>query len=110
VVFQAELERWLTSEAWRAVAGRLGLSPREREVVESVMADRSDRAIGMALGISRHTVHTHLERVYRKLGVSSRTELFRCVVGCYLALASDPGSPVPPNCERFRDGRCPFGR
>jgi len=79
-----ELERWLTPEAWRAIAERLGLSPRERDVVKGVIDDRTELGIGQALAISPHTVHTYLERIYHKVGVNSRTELVSRVWRCYL--------------------------
>jgi DNA-binding CsgD family transcriptional regulator len=49
------------------------LSPREREVLALVEAGRSNAEIGRALWISPATVRTHLEHVYAKLGVHSRT-------------------------------------
>jgi len=36
---------------------------------------RSSRAIGDHLGLSTRTVDTHLARVYRKLGITGRSEL-----------------------------------
>lgn len=37
--------------------------------------------IAMTLNISQHTVHTHIERLYRKLNVNSRSELLVRVFG-----------------------------
>jgi DNA-binding CsgD family transcriptional regulator len=37
------------------------------------------------LGISPHTVHTHIERLYRKVGVASRVSLVRRVFVEYLS-------------------------
>ena len=50
------------------------LTPRQRRVVQLVSAGYDDRSIGRLLGISPRTVHTHLQHVYRALGVTSRTE------------------------------------
>lgn len=50
----------------------LRLSPRELQIVQGVFDDLKEAAIADRLGISSHTVHTHLERLYRKLGVSGR--------------------------------------
>lgn len=54
--------------------GRAPLSPREREVLELVAAGLTNREIASQLGIGVETVKTLLERVFRKLGVSGRTE------------------------------------
>jgi DNA-binding CsgD family transcriptional regulator len=49
------------------------LTPREREVLRWVSAGKTDRDIGEILAISRRTVHKHLQHVYEKLGVETRT-------------------------------------
>lgn len=51
----------------------LPLSPREREVLRWVAAGKTDRDVADILGISRRTVHKHLQRVYAQLGVETRT-------------------------------------
>lgn len=48
------------------------LSGREREVLAWVARGKSNTDIGTILGISAHTVDTHLRRVYLKLGVCDR--------------------------------------
>jgi DNA-binding CsgD family transcriptional regulator len=52
----------------------LGLSRRQTEVLAWVAQGRSNYAIGVVLGISELTVKKHLEHIYAKLGVWSRTE------------------------------------
>jgi DNA-binding CsgD family transcriptional regulator len=54
--------------------GAPALTPRQSRVVQLVSAGYDDRSIGRLLGISPRTVHTHLQHVYRTLGVTSRTE------------------------------------
>jgi DNA-binding CsgD family transcriptional regulator len=49
------------------------LTPREREVVRWLAAGKTDRDIGAILGISARTVHKHLQHIYEKLGVETRT-------------------------------------
>jgi DNA-binding CsgD family transcriptional regulator len=49
------------------------LTAREREVLEWVAAGKTDRDIGAIIGISPRTVHKHLQHVYAKLGVETRT-------------------------------------
>jgi DNA-binding CsgD family transcriptional regulator len=56
-------------------AGIEPLTAREREVALLAARGRSSREIGSHLGLSTRTVDTHLARVYRKLGISGRSEL-----------------------------------
>jgi ATP/maltotriose-dependent transcriptional regulator MalT len=51
------------------------LSGRELEVVRLVAAGHTNREIANALFISEHTVARHIQNVFAKLGVSSRTAL-----------------------------------
>lgn len=81
------LHRW----ARRVLAGRgvrtppvdvrddLGLTPRERQVAAEVAAGRTNREIAERLFISVRTVTSHLDHIYTKLGISSRSELARLV-------------------------------
>lgn len=50
-----------------------GLTPRELEVLRLVAAGSSNREIAVMLVISEHTVARHLQNIFAKLGVSSRT-------------------------------------
>jgi DNA-binding CsgD family transcriptional regulator len=54
-----------------------GLTARQLEVLRLVAAGKSNREIAAALVISEHTVARHLQDVYAKLGVSSRTAASR---------------------------------
>lgn len=51
----------------------LGLTPREAEVLAWVAQGKTNRETAMILGASTRTVQKHLERVFAKLGVESRT-------------------------------------
>jgi DNA-binding NarL/FixJ family response regulator len=53
------------------------LTPTEVSVAELVVAGRRNREIAAELYVSVATVEAHLTRMYRKLGVRSRTELAR---------------------------------
>jgi DNA-binding NarL/FixJ family response regulator len=57
-----------------ATEGPERLSERELEVLRLAAEGRTNRAIGLALGISDRTVHSHLINIFQKLGVSTRTE------------------------------------
>jgi ATP/maltotriose-dependent transcriptional regulator MalT len=50
-----------------------GLSHREREVLVGVAEGKTNAAIAAKLSIAPTTVRTHLENIYRKLDVHSRT-------------------------------------
>ena len=54
--------------------GRPLLTPRQTRILQLVAAGSSDRAVARALKLSVRTVHTHLQHIYRALGVTSRTE------------------------------------
>jgi DNA-binding NarL/FixJ family response regulator len=54
--------------------GALGLSERERTVLELMASGATNPEIGEALHLSRHTVKEHSSSLYRKLGVRNRTE------------------------------------
>jgi DNA-binding NarL/FixJ family response regulator len=54
---------------------RLRLTSREREVVERVVAGRSNEETAADLGLTRKTVETYLSRMYDRFEVGSRTEL-----------------------------------
>jgi DNA-binding CsgD family transcriptional regulator len=56
-------------------APRRELSATESEIVELVVAGRSNKEVAQALHLSPKTVEWNLSKVYRKLGVHSRTEL-----------------------------------
>jgi DNA-binding CsgD family transcriptional regulator len=57
------------------------LTPSERRIAEIVAAGKTNREAAAALFLSVHTVEGTLRRVYRKLGVRSRTELSRRLNG-----------------------------
>ena len=53
---------------------RVKLSKRQKQLILMLDQGLSNRAIGEALGISEHTVKVHFWRLFRRLGVSSRTQ------------------------------------
>ena len=66
-------------------AGVEPLTAREREVALLAAGGRSSREIADTLYLSSRTVETHLARAYRKLGISTRSELAA-------ALGTHPGT------------------
>ncbi|HJV96593.1 MAG TPA: helix-turn-helix transcriptional regulator [Albitalea sp.] len=71
----------LGAEAGRASDAAALLTPRERGVLQWVAAGKTDRDIAAILGISPRTVHKHLQRIYEKLGVETRTAAVMRVCG-----------------------------
>ncbi len=53
---------------------RLGLSPRETDILRLLAEGRSNQEIGERLFTSVKTVERHLGNLYRKLGVTNRTQ------------------------------------
>jgi DNA-binding CsgD family transcriptional regulator len=56
------------------------LTPSERRVAELVAAGKTNREVANTLFISVKTVDSNLTRIYRKLGVRSRTELVGAIL------------------------------
>ncbi|MGH8646828.1 MAG: helix-turn-helix domain-containing protein [Gammaproteobacteria bacterium] len=54
--------------------GALRLSKRESEMAQMIVRDLTEVQIASLLGISHHTVHTHIEHIFRKSGTNSRTQ------------------------------------
>ena len=55
------------------------LTPREIRVARAVAEGWTNREVAAALFISPRTVDAHLSRIYRKLGLRSRSELAKLV-------------------------------
>lgn len=58
-----------------------GLTVREREILEQVVAGRSNKEVGRTLGISYKTVEAHRGRLMRKMGAASFAELLQMMLG-----------------------------
>ena len=48
-------------------------SPRQAQIVSLVAEGEGDKEIARRLGVSVSTVRTHLQRLYREMGVHSRS-------------------------------------
>jgi len=64
------------------------LTPREMQVLRLLGEGRTNQNIGHTLGISSHTVRTHLQAIFRKLGANQRTEAI--VLAMHAGLLDDP--------------------
>ena len=56
-------------------AGRVTFTDREKEVLEMLVAGRSNKEIGSQLGIEERTVKAHVAKLMRKVGVQNRIAL-----------------------------------
>ena len=97
-----------SEQAWSEIARSLRLSPRELQILRGIFDDHTEFAIAVDLGISPHTVHTHIDRLHRKLAVVDRVTLILRVVEELLVLTVAPGSALPSICANRAAGRCPL--
>jgi DNA-binding CsgD family transcriptional regulator len=67
-----------------------GISHREGEVLALVARGKTNKQIGATLFLSANTVRKHLEHLYAKLGVTTRTHAaLRAIEACFPATAED---------------------
>ncbi len=69
------------------LAGHLPITAREAEVLTCLADGRTNDGIAYELGISRHTVLRHVERIYWKLGVHTRAAATRAAVDACMQTA-----------------------
>lgn len=72
---QAELHASGETSRQRIPDARDVLSPQELQIAEMAAAGLSNREIGHKVFLSHRTVESHLHRIYRKLGLTSRIQL-----------------------------------
>jgi len=73
------------------------LTPREADVMKWVACGKTDADIAVLLAISPRTVHKHLEHIYEKLGVETRT-------AAVMAMHRRPAHPELPPVPRVALG------
>jgi DNA-binding NarL/FixJ family response regulator len=74
-VLSTFIERVTSSPGRIFPAGRVTFTDREKEVLELLVAGRSNKEIGSALGIEERTVKAHVAKLMRKVGVQNRIAL-----------------------------------
>jgi DNA-binding CsgD family transcriptional regulator len=72
------------------------LTIRERQIARLAATGLTSRDIAAELSVSPRTVDTHLSRIYRKLGLSSRAALASRVTADRGAAALQRPAPLPP--------------
>jgi DNA-binding NarL/FixJ family response regulator len=65
------------------------LTPRELEILQLVIAGKTNKAIAKEIYISAKTVEFHLENIYRKLG--ARTRLMAGMWALQNGMKTEPG-------------------
>ncbi len=88
-VLSPQISRRVFGAVRRPNKGLQKLSDRERDVLDLIARGLSNGAIARRLKISEHTVKTYNERLYEKLGVSSRSEA--AVYGASLSRRHEKG-------------------
>lgn len=86
-----------------AYRGRAATVQAEVGILHAVFDDHKQSTIAVNLGVSTHTAHTHLERLYRKLSVSSRVALVARLVGVCCRLGHLVRTPRDPIIRRTCD-------
>lgn len=71
--------RRMFRERCNAVAERFNLTPREREVMLLIACGKDMPAMQEALVLSKSTISTHREHLYRKMGIHSRQSLINMI-------------------------------
>jgi two-component system CheB/CheR fusion protein len=81
--------------AWRADAALLvdGLTPRQREVMDLVLAGHPSKNIAADLGISQRTVETHRASIMKKTGSKSLPALARMALAAASNAAIETDAP-----------------
>ena len=76
--------RLIESESWRSVLSDLKFSPRQREVLESLLFVDTETRVAERLRISPRTVEAHVRCMCEKVGAinHSRTRLLAVVLAC----------------------------
>lgn len=82
------LRTLVQSSGEEAKQKKFGLTPRELEIVSTVVAGYSNKEIAEYFKISEDTVKHHLSNIFDKLGVSTRLELALFAVNQSLPLKS----------------------
>lgn len=83
------LERAALPAGEASDATELGLSPRQLDVLRLLVEGRSNKLIMRELDLSESTVKTHLQAIFRRLEVNSRTQAVVAAARLGLRLSAD---------------------
>ncbi len=96
------LTSWIPAASagdWKSSAAAVGLSDREIEILESIMAGMANKVIARQFGICEATVKVHVKAILRKLGVENRTQ------AATWGVKNGLGEPVQLNLREVRPVR-----
>lgn len=78
---------------WARTQQKLGLSPRQAQIIRLVLQGRTDKQIAQELKISRATVRTHMRRLFDKFDLNDRLELTLLILASLRGRTANPPSP-----------------
>ena len=88
LILRAESDA-LAARQLELLPAKYPLTAREREVLALVAAGKANSDIAFLLSISARTVQKHLERIFEKLGVETRTAAAMSALRCVDAASAD---------------------
>jgi len=91
----------------REASNPKSLSPRQKEILHSVLCNRANKEIASKLNITVRTVKFHISSLLSKFGVENRTELARKAAGSLQPLPQEPQALERPLVENDRRGMGP---
>ncbi|MEI6077839.1 MAG: helix-turn-helix transcriptional regulator [Verrucomicrobiota bacterium] len=95
-----------SDHAWHEIGRTLNITKRGLQIVQAVFDNQHESQIGKIFKISPHTVHMHMNRLFKKLNVTSRTELVLRIVEQMITLTLAETRVLPPLCPRHHTGKC----
>ena len=96
----------LSAHAWAEIAAAPRISKRELQIIQGIFDNLNEREVASRLNMAEHTVHTHLNRLFKKLTVTTRADLVLRVVEELIALTLAETGVLPPICRRHHSGLC----
>jgi DNA-binding CsgD family transcriptional regulator len=96
-----EVIRELFAWAKTAATNIARLSPRERQIMELVLAGHPSKNIAANLGISQRTVENHRASIMKKTGSKSLPALARLALVAVWSRADEPGAALQPAPDRL---------
>ena len=100
------ISAYMAEPQWRRVAEALDLTGRELDIVRLLLDECDEDAVAETLGISRGTVHTHLQRLYIRLRIHRRCDLLTRVFAVILSFRPPAKSPAE-NPKKIRKKKPP---
>ena len=76
----------LSQVAWINLVRELGLSSSEADILRCALVDDRTAVIARTLSLSCGTIHTYRDRIYKKVGVASMTQLVARAFAVHLQL------------------------